>query len=86
MNATAKLTRLPSGITYFARGAMRTSMNFRKIKFISYIYILTLHRFLFIICKNFDINRTLRWPVNYCIYLRRRLSVTLREQVSFMDL
>ena len=31
-----------------------------------------------------DVNRTLRRPVNYCIYLWRRLRVTSRERVSFM--
>ena len=26
-----------------------------------------------------DVNRTLRWPINYCIYLWRRLCVTSRD-------
>ena len=31
-----------------------------------------------------DVNRTLRRPTNYCIYLWRLLRVTSRERVSFM--
>ena len=31
-----------------------------------------------------DVNRTLRWPINYCIYLRHRLRLLPHERVPIM--
>ena len=89
-----------------------TSVNLRKMKFISYIYTLFLHRFCSLFVEfwfkscNYsgketlyygvfgyyvqqpslwhNVSRTLRRPVNYCIFLWRCLRVTSRERVPFM--
>ena len=57
MNATGHVQSkwYPKGVILTLHGTrcVHTSMNLRKIKFISYIYTLFLHRFFFIICEIF---------------------------------
>ena len=73
---------------------VHTSMNLRKIKFISYIYTLILLCFCSLFVFGYyvpqpslwhDVNRTFHRPINYCIYLWRRLCIGLgRVEILYL--